>query len=88
MARATWASTLLTSSGIRPTAPSSDGILLVMVVYMLGYASGSVATDGALAAAATFVKVLGMVSMVFLIVKIIDIVTLASTTTTTTGTAS
>ena len=54
-----------------------------IVVDMRCYAMGSVTTGGALALAATLVKVKGMVFMMFLIVKIIDIGTFTFKTTTT-----
>ena len=59
-----------------------------MVVDMRCYARGSVTTGGALASAATLVKVKGIVFMMFFIAEIIDIVTIIFTDTTTAMTAS
>ena len=52
-------------------------------VDMFSCASSSVTTGGALALAATLVKVKGIVIVMFLIVKIIDFVRITFTTTTT-----
>ena len=60
-------------------------IVLVMVVYMFGYASGSVVAEGTSAVAVTHGKVSGTVFMMFIIVTIIDVVTCASTTEATFG---
>ena len=59
-----------------------------IVVDMRCYAMGSVTTGGALALAATLVKVKGMVFMMFFIAEIIDIVTIIFAATTTVMTVS
>ena len=59
-----------------------------IVVDMCCYAMGSVTTGGALALAATLVKVKGMVFMMFFIAEIIDIVTIIFAATTTVMTVS
>ena len=61
---------------------------LFIVADMCCHALGSVTTGGALALAATLVKVKGMVFMMFFIAKIIDIVTIIFAATTTAMTAS
>ena len=62
-------------------------IALVMVVFMFGYASGSADKAGALAAAATLMKVFGIIFMMIITLEIINIVMFAFMTKTTTETA-